>query len=406
MDYGSGVRENGRHELKGDLDAIHGDAGASIEGRAITATLRVSPLGRNTDGSSWPDAFQTIQAALNAAGTLRSDMTLIELAPLTGGTHYDINLPGDPTWSANVIIKGSHRDWTQVCNTHASSSSVLKLTGFTGVEDFTVCQGSTNHGIILTADGFRVEHMQFVSGSLGTLATSLWLDGTATKHGKTRFNDYFGHLTYSTAIKVDDVKTSNFEWDRIHNCLKGIHQLGANSDQNIYNREDIGDCALGIDIDGGTEPHFYDVIVHHNTINVDDEVGDGVWGNIFGQFPITTEPDDFTGVLVSTGDGADTWTGSLPVIRAATDKLFRVTSVNLEATSAEKFRIRLTATEGSAYFTDLQFEGAANEQLAKSVGYSPGSDYIFNKGTVIQGQTKSESAGVDNCLVWLQIQEI
>jgi len=38
-------------------------------GRAVTATLYVSPNGNGTDGSSWTRAYTTIQAALDAAST-------------------------------------------------------------------------------------------------------------------------------------------------------------------------------------------------------------------------------------------------------------------------------------------------------------------------------------------------
>jgi len=33
-------------------------------------------------------------------------------------------------------------------------------------------------------------------------------------------------------------------------------------------------------------------------------------------------------------------------------------------------------------------------------------EYIFNKGTQILASAKSESAGIDNVAVWLEIQEI
>ena len=188
--------------------------------------------------------------------------------------------------------------------------------------------------------------------------------------------------------------------------MTGIHQVGAGSDDNLIEHADVGDCGIGIDLDAGNQLHVNGILFHTNTVDIDDEVGDAEWEDVRGEFPLTFDPDNFTGIAVNTGDGADTWTTPLVTVRAAAASPFKITVLNLEAVAAEKFRIRLTATEGSTYFSDVQFEGAANEQLAKAISSDPGSDFIFNKGAVIKAATKSESAGVDNCVVWLQIQEI
>ena len=90
-----------------DLEPIREDAGAYTLGKAITATLRVWPNGDNSEGSSWSKAYRTIQAALNAASTNTNDCTLILIPPHS--TFYDINMAGDPTWGANVILMGTHR---------------------------------------------------------------------------------------------------------------------------------------------------------------------------------------------------------------------------------------------------------------------------------------------------------
>ncbi|KKM01520.1 hypothetical protein LCGC14_1793660, partial [marine sediment metagenome] len=63
-----------------------------MDGRAYTATLFVSPDGDNSDGTILRKAFQTINAALDAASTDANDLTLIYISP--HATYYDINLTG------------------------------------------------------------------------------------------------------------------------------------------------------------------------------------------------------------------------------------------------------------------------------------------------------------------------
>ena len=102
------------------------NAGPSITNRAMTAKLHVSPDGNSYDGSTWENAFQTIQEALDAASTDANDLTLIIVAP--HATFYDIYTTGDPTWTGNYEIIGSHRLWAPVRNTHGTATSIMKFT--------------------------------------------------------------------------------------------------------------------------------------------------------------------------------------------------------------------------------------------------------------------------------------
>ena len=50
------------------VDRVEESIGSGITGRAVTATLRVHENGNDTDGSSWTNAYTTIQgAAINAS---------------------------------------------------------------------------------------------------------------------------------------------------------------------------------------------------------------------------------------------------------------------------------------------------------------------------------------------------
>ncbi len=347
----------------------------------------------------------TIQAALSAASTDAQDCTLILIAPNTGGAYYDINTTGDPTFTGNYVLKGVHRTWVKIMNDHGSSTSILKFTGLTSLIDLDFDLGTGNNGVIMTQNSARARHCRFEGENLASGKTALHLD-----HATTGKDAMLGDLhflgdggTNMTALLIDNYSRSFFSNLEMHECLTGIQIVGANSIQNEFDSCDIGDNTLGLDIDAGSEQHFTDISFHHNITNVDDEVGDHIWSNIKGEFPVTVEPDNFTGVDVATGAGAGAWTAAPVQIRAAAATPFRILTIDVEADANEKFRVRLT--DGTTYFTDMQFEGSVAVANRETVSRPSGTEFIFNKGTVISAEAKSET-GSDTAAVWIEVQEI
>jgi len=387
-------------------DATLQASGMATAGRAATATLYVSPNGDGTDGLTWDTAYTTIQAALTAASTDVNECTLILIGINTGANHYNINTTGDPTFTGNYILQGSHRTWTKIMNDHGSATSILNFTGYTSLIDLNFNLGVNENGIEITSGAARVNHCQFVGENLTSERTALHLNhATGGKHAKINDCYFLGNdKTKMTALKITQYGYSNFERVRVHECLAGIQIIGAASDANMFYVCDLGDCATGLDIDAGNEQHFRDLIFHHNTTNIDEfaDVGDHVWGNLFGSTPISTTPDNFTGVTVATGAGT-AWTASAVTIRAAAAKPFRVIGISAEADATEKFRIKLS--DGTNTFADILIEGTANTNKRENFSFPRGTDYIFNKGTVISAYSKSES-GSNNAIIWLEIQEI
>ena len=378
-----------------------GNAG---EGRSHTATLRVSPNGTGADGLSWRTAYQTIQEALDAASTSGGECTLILIGP--HATYYDINTTGDPTWAANVILQGTHRHWAEIRNDHATAASILRFTGKAGVADLNFNLGTAaKNGVIMTQSGARVKRCMFDGSSLTDApATALWLDhATGGSGAKIIDCDIFGHVDNMIGMMIDQFGDSCYEQIRIHQCHTGININGANADYNCFTNLDIGECVTGIDIDSGNEQHFNNINFHHNGTNVDDEVHDHIWNNIFGDFPIRIEPDNLTGVTLTANAAANVWGVDTEIRAAVTSTVpFRVVAILVDPQIAQWYQLRLSDDSGSTFFDQV---GVNISRTAGSEAPA-GTGYIFNAGTRISGSIKAESAGSDTMQVWLKIQEI
>jgi len=156
-------------------------------------------------------------------------------------------------------------------------------------------------------------------------------------------------------ILVDNCALSLFRDIQIHNCLTGIQIVHADSDENTFRDIDIGHCnhgsGIGIDIDAGNEQHFYNILFHNNTRDVDDEVKDHYWNDIKGEFPITIHPDDMTGVILTADNVANVFGADTELIAAnAIDNPFRVISTIVEPQIAQWYQLRLSADSGSTWF--------------------------------------------------------
>jgi hypothetical protein len=382
------------------------EMGVGISGRAITATLYVSPDGAGTNGKTLAGAYTTIQAALDAASTDANDCTQIVIAP---HTMYDINTTGNPTWTGNYELLGTHRLWQPIRNTGTGATCVMKFTGKVSLVNMAIFQTGTVDGIIMTGNGYRIRQCGFNSEGITGAATSIYIDGSLgiTRGGIIEDIQILGNATYTKGLHINTSKVNEFRHMHIHKCLTGIQIEGATSDYNTFHDIDIGDCdnasGVAIDIDAGNEHLFDHVDFHHNKRNIDDEVGDSIWTAIHGNFPIYIYPDNFTGITVASHVDAGEW-GTLADIVAANaiDNPFRIVGVHFKPAVSQLSRVRFTADNGTVYYDDLYFDGDKREQ-----GAAPsGTEFIFNVNTRIEAQAKVVGGGPDNIVVWVEIQEI
>lgn len=383
--------------------------GAGIAGRAVTATLYVSPNGSGEGGKTWRDAYTTIQAALDAASTDVNECTLILVGINTGSIFYDIDTTGDPTYEGNYIIKGTHRTWQKIKNTNSGATSVLKFTGYTALIDININLGDEDvDGVIFTKGASRCYNCQFIGEDLTGLADAVRYEGdTLIKHHRMKDCTFRGNKTYMTGIRINNSCCSGYFDLVFHDCLTAVQILDDNSadtsDDNFFKALDIGNCTTGINIETGNKQHFQDITFHGCDINIDDEVGDHIWDEIKGDFPITILPTDLVGTTLIADAAANVY-GLDTELRAAalSTKPFRIVGILVEPVVAQWYQIRLSADSGSTFFDQIMV------QTARSAGSSvpSGTSYIFNKGTRISGSVKAESDGSDQIKVWLKIQEM
>jgi len=373
----------------------------ALEYSQYTDKLHVSPDGNNSDGHTWDSAYTTVQAALDAASTDANDCTLILVAPTA--TYYDINTTGNPTWTGNYEIIGLHKIWSAIRNEHASATSVMKFTGKVSLCNLAIYQVADEDGIIFTNSGWQLCRVGFHSTNITGAAKSLHLDGSGAISGLGRMDDIFftGNVTRTTAIYINKSTWNTFSNAVIHNCLAGIQITDADSDSNHFDYIDIGDCAIGLDIDAGNEQHFNNISFHGNTTNVDDEVGDHIWDEITGDFPITIYPDDVTGTTIAANADADLY-GTNTALRAAAAKPFRIVGVVGKPVVSQTHALRLSPDAGSTHFAHMIIESARGVASPAPVGTA----YIFNKGVAISGSLMAETGGSDEMQVWLKVQEI
>lgn len=335
-----------------------------------------------------------------ACSTNVNRTTLINTAPGT----YDVNVTGDPTYSANVIFQNTHRNWVTIKNDHGTATSVLKLTGKSELRNATIdCGSGSNDGVIFSgsgANGSRMVNCYLECESVTGAHTAITLEGGIEY---VRFNDVMIHgvVANTTALLLNNCALSKFVEVDIHDCLTGLQITNAGSDQNIFNVMALSDCTIGIDIDAGNNQLFDDITFTTCSTHVDDEVGDSTWRRIYGCFAVTLNPETLAGINVVAHNDPDTWGNDTEIVAAgAIDSPFKIVGYVFVPVVNQNHVIRFSSDSGSTFFETRMI----NNAKSVGTGASAGTEYIFNKGTRISASVKAATGGEDAVATWLILQ--
>jgi len=127
------------------------------------------------------------------------------------------------------------------------------------------------------------------------------------------------------------------------------------------------------------------------------------WHDIRGSEPRVWYPDNFSGITVTAGVGANTWGNNVEIRSAAeATKPFRIANVALDPAASEMYKVRLY--DGSVYIDEVAVEGGTG-LTKRADSFLHITDFIFNKGTAISVSAKSESGNKD-INVWIKVQEV
>jgi len=375
----------------------------------FTKTLYVNSAGDDSDGESEETAYTSITTALDwiASNQSSGECHLI----VVGIGSFDVNTTGDPTYDENIIILGSGPEKTIITNSHASATSVLKLTGYSAIYNLSITTGATSiNGLLVggsTADGFCCSSVVF-DGSLATGALSLLYLDDSLYHINVKNCVFKSEATNVTAIHLNDCSYGTFSDIWIWRALIGIHLDHADDDYNIFSNIILDDNATGIKIDnaGSAMDYFNKIYFFSCTTNINDASTTSYYNDIYlndSNVKIDVHPDDLTGTTVTAGVGANTFAAADTEIRsvAAATKPFYVLGFDYEVATSEKWGVRFITSTGTDYFHQCVVEGVAN-QLKNYMFENP---ILVRQGESVSCSVKSETGG-NNTQIWLRIKPI
>ena len=370
------------------------------KGMRYTDILYVSPDGDGSDGSNWEKAYATFPAAYAVASSDANSLTLIYVS---AGT-FDFAVTGGQAIAKNIEISGAGKGVTIFKNTHATNTHVFSVSKPFIIKDCTIYRMTTSHGLVLTS-GCKptIDNVEFDMVSESAAAgTALSL--TSINDGHFTNLEFHGDTTNTIGIDINTSYSNHFKNIEVADCAVGLKIQNAASDDNFFHSVDFHDNTLAVDIDAGNIQHFENVVFIGNTTNIDDEIGDSHWVNIFGQFIVSSLPQDLTGITVA--DGSSNAYGSyVEIIAAATnDGPFRIVGALIEAEDSGHHAIRLSADNGTSYFYEINIEATAASGQRVAINLPAGTEYIFNKGVQITAAWKSSNGNSEVNKIWLQRQ--
>ncbi len=373
----------------------------------FTNTIFVSSAGNNGDGSSWEEAYTSLNTALDYVenNQISGENYLIYVGVGT----FDLNT-ATPDYSKDFDIIGSGRSQTKIINTHAGATEVIHLTGLVRMFSLKIDTGvSAIDGVVVSGSGtigFEAYDVYFEGDSATGAMSCLKLDG-GTEYVRLYDCQFHGAVGSSTGLHLNECEQSHFDSLFFCDCLIAIHLDHAGDDDNHFDDIKICESTTGIQIDnaGSNNNVFEDIQFVATTTKIDDSGSNTAFHDVrvMGRMVATVYPADLTGQAIAAAAGANNWTAVAVEIRSAATATepFYVTGLVFEGDTLEKWGVRLYDDGGTSPFWEGILEAAANRSQRVVFAAS----YLISQGTAIHGTVKSETGG-NTMDIWLKIEAI
>jgi hypothetical protein len=369
------------------------------------------------DCTSWNDAC-TFLAAVDKTASGTADVIHVGV-----GTH-DLDNPADATGTTittdNVTVQGINRLWSggpRFVNSDAAATHVLTSTG----DSFVIRNvyfdntGETDEDVIfLNLQGTHalVEKTTFLQEGTAGAGTGILLDNSAK-------NVHLHKLSFEgvvdEGIKTNGASFIHAESIQIDNCGIGMSIAGASDSYVDVKNATFKNSTTGVSITGATVTNniFKECYFAHNTANIADITAydDTHWQDIHTDHQsIAVLPAD-AGQVVTTGNGAWTWTVAATAIIAADtiNNPFFITQVNVQDYDASQtFKIELLYGEAAADTSLGVYEftvGAAVQSFFVPINMDVVNTAIPATSGV-WAKTESSTAGTDDMTITISHQEL
>lgn len=390
------------------------EVGFAAEGRANTKVLYVSPNGSNHDGLTWDTAYTTLPAALDACSTDVNDLTLLVCAPKDS---YDI-AADNPSWSCNVVIRGSHRHFVKIINSNVGAAQVLKFTGKAVLYNVYIeCGTNSADGVVFSgsgADGSRFRFARINGNSIGGAHDVIRLEG-GVKYIRFEDVNILGHTTRTTGLHFNNASYCKIEGaNRFHirDCVVGIHFDTTDDENNVIHDTHITGCTDGILIDANADNnHFGRLDLDNNTTNISDATTTSTWHDIeHDNKVVKILPETAsTGSVVASKNIADTYADNYTQLDDGSSftKPFYVVGAFLgnpsDVTATYLAKVAMGGAGSEVDIGRLMHDGAGKK--APGLPFRMETD-IMHPGTRISANAMTENAVADTIQLWLLYIEI
>jgi hypothetical protein len=371
------------------------------------------------DCSSWNHAC-TFRTAVGKTSNTFQD--IIHLGEGAHDTNNGSDGTGTTITAVGVSIIGQGTPWAcnaALINSHASASMVLKVTGngFNIEKIHFLNTGQADENVIFlningSVDG-SIKDCRFDQADTATSGTGILFDNSSANYHMETLTFY---NVEDYAIQTNGMTGIHAEHIHIDRGGVGIDFNGASDGEMCFDRIYIHRATTGISVTGASVDNvFFDkVIFTHNTTNISENgTYDGIhWQNVEAAHKKILVYPANAGTVITTGDGAWTWTASpTTIIPSSTiSNPFYITAINVQAfDSTQTYKIELLYGESTADTSLGIHEFTVGLNTPASVLWIQHTQLVkvaIPKDSVVGAKLMSSTDGTDNITVTLSYLDI